>query len=145
MKQKVVHQFEPAFKDKAKQQDSSGDRGAGHKFWCDVCEDFKVKALNMTGNGTPKMESRCRTCGKIEKFVKAAGFWFPESVIDTLDDFAEATIDTKVKKMWEEAHVPEAVEDIETADDNPKVETLKRQLALWNRIKGDEKVTNAPS
>ena len=104
-RQRTVQQFERAFKDKAAQQDNSGDRGAGHKFWCDVCEDFKVKAMYMTGNGTPKMEARCRTCGKIEKFVKTAGFWFPESVIETLDNFAEATIDAKVKKMWDEAHV----------------------------------------
>jgi len=131
VKQKVVHQFEPAFKDKAKQQDSSGDHGAGHKFWCDACEDFRVKAMVMVGNGTPKMEARCRTCGKIEKFVKAAGFWFPESVMETLDNFAEATIEAKVKKMWDEAHVEKAAEDIEAAE--------------AEETKDDDKVTDAPS
>jgi len=68
---------------------------AGHSMYCAKCRAWRVKSLQMVGNGTPELQKQCRICKTVTKFEFVAGGWIPESVVRTLEDFTGAMIEKR--------------------------------------------------
>jgi len=122
MKQQTVKQFTPFFSPKTRQESYTPGRGAGHKFYCHKCGEFRVHSIEMVGNGTPILRSKCRYCGSYDEFIRAGGQWVPSSVVELLDSFVMKEMDKKSAEMWSEA-----------------------KLVDEDGIKSDEEVTDEPS
>ena len=102
MKQQTVKQFTPFFSPKTRQESYTPGRGAGHKFYCHKCGEFRVHSIEMVGNGTPILRSKCRYCGSYDEFIRAGGQWVPSSVVELLDSFVMKEMDKKSAEMWSE-------------------------------------------
>lgn len=104
---------------------------AGHSMYCVKCRGFRVQCFKMVGNGTPILEMRCYTCEAPTNFEFVAGGWVPESIVRTLEEFADLRIDAVATKPAEKVKT----EPSETVQDLNNTSSFERRARHKAKLK----------